>query len=68
MGMSETCPHEGSCHCGAQAFEAPPPDSVTRCTCSICSKRGSLAAFYAPEAVVLSLPPERLTAMSGATG
>ncbi len=52
----------GACHCGAQRFSAPAPETVTRCNCSICSKRGALAAYYAPEAVELSLTPDRLAA------
>jgi len=40
----------GSCHCGATKFEVTQaPASVTRCTCSICSKLGSLWAYYKPE-------------------
>jgi hypothetical protein len=40
----------GSCHCGATKFEvAAAPSSVTRCTCSICSKLGALWAYYKPE-------------------
>ena len=34
---------KGSCHCGATQFEVPTaPESVTRCTCSFCTKRGAL--------------------------
>lgn len=37
----------GSCHCGGTKFEvAEAPATVTRCTCSICSKRGALWAYY----------------------
>lgn len=40
----------GSCHCGATRFEvATAPNSVTRCTCSICSKLGVLWAYYDPK-------------------
>ncbi|KQY80471.1 GFA family protein [Brevundimonas sp. Root1423] len=53
---------QGGCHCGAQRFSAPAPESVTQCNCSICSKRGTLAAYYAPEQVELSLSPEVLGA------
>ena len=40
----------GSCHCGKSAFqiEAEMPQSVTRCTCSFCSKRGVLWAYFQP--------------------
>ncbi len=53
---------KGSCHCGAQRFTAPAPDSVTDCTCTTCTKRGTLAAYYAPGVVDLELTPGTLTA------
>lgn len=38
---------KGSCHCGGTTFEvAEAPETVTRCTCSLCSKRGALWAYY----------------------
>jgi hypothetical protein len=41
---------EGSCHCGGTRFEVPaPPESVTKCNCTFCSKRGALWAYYPPE-------------------
>ena len=52
----------GSCHCGAQRFTAPAPESVTHCNCSTCTKRGTLAAYYAPGEVELTLTPESLGA------
>jgi hypothetical protein len=40
---------KGSCHCGETKFEvSEAPASVTRCTCSLCSKRGALWAYYTP--------------------
>jgi hypothetical protein len=40
---------KGSCHCGETQFEvSEAPASVTRCTCSLCSKRGALWAYYTP--------------------
>ena len=40
---------KGSCHCGNTQFEvSEQPSSVTRCTCSLCSKRGALWAYYTP--------------------
>ena len=53
---------QGSCHCGAQRFAAPPPAEVTHCTCSTCTKRGTVAAYYAPGEVAFSLTPDRLAA------
>lgn len=39
----------GSCHCRATVFEVTAaPEAVTRCTCSLCSKRGALWAYYQP--------------------
>lgn len=42
----------GSCHCGQVEFEvdAELPDKLTRCTCSFCSKRGTLYMYCKPEA------------------
>lgn len=43
---------KGSCHCKATMFEVSyEPKTVTRCTCSICSKRGALWAYYSPHDV-----------------
>ncbi|WP_274628610.1 GFA family protein [Arvimicrobium flavum] len=37
----------GSCHCQSTRFEVDAaPETVTYCTCSICSKRGALWAYY----------------------
>ena len=52
----------GSCHCGAQRFTAPAPESVTHGNCSTCTKRGTLAAYYAPGEVELALTLESLAA------
>ncbi len=36
-----------SCHCGATRFEVTAvPASATVCTCSFCTKRGALWAYY----------------------
>lgn len=42
---------KASCHCGACAIEIDGelPAELTRCTCTLCSKRGHLFAYYAPE-------------------
>ena len=42
---------EGSCHCGKTSFkiDGNVPEQLTRCTCSFCSKRGALYAYYQPE-------------------
>ena len=43
-------PITGSCHCGATSFriDAEMPSKLTRCTCSICAKRGVLWAYFQP--------------------
>ena len=42
---------KGSCHCGNVSFkiDGESPSQLTRCTCSFCSKRGALYAYYQPE-------------------
>ena len=54
-------PVTGSCHCGKTTFriEGTLPAQLTRCTCSFCSKRGALLAYYAPEQFhINALPTE----------
>ena len=48
----------GSCHCGKTAFriDGDIPAKLTRCTCSFCSKRGSLVAYYRPDQFHLTNP------------
>ena len=54
-------PLKGSCHCRATQFEVvAPPDQVTRCTCSFCSKRGPLWAYYKPESFKLTTSRDRV--------
>jgi len=50
----------GACHCGKVSFHVDGvlPEKLTRCTCSFCSKRGTLYAYYTPEQL-------RLTDVSG---
>jgi hypothetical protein len=53
---------EGSCHCGETVFEVTEaPASVTRCTCSLCAKRGALWAYYTPAQFRLLSPAENVT-------
>ena len=44
-------PLTGRCHCGRNAFQidAELPAALTRCTCSFCSKRGHLHAYFPPD-------------------
>ncbi|MET4331150.1 hypothetical protein ABIB80_007009 [Bradyrhizobium sp. i1.15.2] len=52
---------EGSCHCGETVFEVTEaPASVTRCTCSLCAKRGALWAYYTPAQFRLLSPAENV--------
>ncbi len=47
----------GSCHCGATRFTVEEaPQSVTQCTCTICSKSGALWVYYTPEQVTFEKP------------
>jgi hypothetical protein len=43
-------PLTGRCHCGRNVFEVQGelPATLTRCTCSFCSKRGHLYAYFEP--------------------
>jgi len=53
---------KGSCHCGATQFEiAEAPAKVARCTCSFCSKRGALWAYYSPEQFNLTTARDRVS-------
>jgi hypothetical protein len=52
---------KGSCHCGNTQFEvSEAPAGVTHCTCSLCSKRGALWAYYKPAQFCLTSPPENV--------
>jgi len=49
--------YHGSCHCGRVRFEIEADITrVTRCNCSICSKKGAL---------LLRVPPERFRLVAG---
>jgi hypothetical protein len=53
---------KGSCHCKATQFEvSEAPESVTRCTCSFCSKRGALHAYYPAEQFKLTTARDRVS-------
>ncbi len=52
---------KGSCHCKATQFEvSAAPASVTACTCSYCSKRGALWAYYTPKEFRLTTARDRV--------
>lgn len=48
----------GRCHCGKTAFriEGDIPAKLTRCTCSFCSTRGALMAYYPPAQFHVTTP------------
>jgi hypothetical protein len=51
----------GGCHCGRVAFEVEgPPDRITQCNCSICTKKGYLHWIVAREKFRLLTPWENL--------
>jgi hypothetical protein len=52
----------GQCHCGKTSFRinGDLPSYVTRCTCSICAKRGSLHVYYSPEQFSVSTQADRV--------
>jgi hypothetical protein len=53
---------KASCHCGATRFEvSEAPASVTHCTCSFCSKRGALHAYYTPDQFKLTTARDRVS-------
>jgi len=41
----------GQCHCGAVQLSAPPPEYITECNCTLCTKLGTMW-FYHPGDVV----------------
>jgi len=48
--MAEPRTYTGGCHCGQVRYEVTADlDQVLTCNCSICTKRGSLLTFVAPE-------------------
>ena len=52
----------GHCHCGKTSFRIAGelPRTVTRCTCSICSKRGGLYAYYHPDQFSVSSQADQI--------
>ncbi|MCQ4630966.1 hypothetical protein J2Y63_004245 [Shinella sp. BE166] len=49
--------YEGSCHCGAIAFEVEGEfDTGLDCNCSLCRRRGGLLAFVPRDSLVLTTP------------
>lgn len=44
---------DASCHCGAVRIkiDAPAPEELNDCACSICRRKGALWAYYSPNLV-----------------
>lgn len=57
--MTETV--TGTCHCGATRFTIPVPAEATACTCTFCTKRGALWAYYWPREVTIEKAEHRGT-------
>ena len=56
--------HKGSCHCGAVELELKMPNGLEdprRCTCSMCSKRGAIAASVLLENLKITKGEDKLT-------
>jgi hypothetical protein len=52
-----------SCHCGAVQLEASEkPQSLTRCTCSICHRYGALWAYFTRKTTTVTCDPAAITA------
>lgn len=55
--------YHGSCHCGAVRYEIEADLSrVTRCTCSICTKKGALLVRVEPENLRITAGRDKLRA------
>ena len=53
--------YHGSCHCGAVKYEIEADlRRVTRCTCSICTKKGILLARVEPDKLKISEGEDQL--------
>ena len=56
--------HKGSCHCGSVEFELDLPDGlldIRRCDCSLCRKRGAIAASIPLSGIHIIKGQEHLT-------
>lgn len=58
---------KGSCHCGKTSFEiyGDVPEQLTHCTCSFCSKRGALYAYYQPDQFRVNASAEPMGSIAG---
>ena len=56
--------HTGSCHCGAVKFEATLPNGLQelrRCNCSMCRRRGAVAASVELAGLTITKGEEKLS-------
>ena len=54
-----------SCHCGAVHIEATgKPESLTRCTCSICRRYAALWAYFTRSTATVTCDPDATSAYS----
>ena len=62
-GVEIKSKHKGSCHCGSVEFELDLPDGlidVRRCDCSLCRRRGAIAASISLEDINILKGKENL--------
>lgn len=60
--MTEPTLHHGGCHCQKVRYTVNiAADTAMGCNCSMCSKKGSLLSFVAPEAFTLESGEDNLT-------
>ncbi len=51
--------HIATCHCGDIRFTIPSlPEKATACTCTFCTKRGTLWGYFRPDEVVVETGDE----------
>ena len=60
--MAEAQKYQGSCHCGAVAFEATLNlEHLVTCNCSLCSRSGAILTFIPSSQFVLVSGEDKLT-------
>ena len=62
--MKTNAIHKASCHCGAVRFELTLPNGIKdprRCNCSICSRRGAIAASVKLDGLKVVAGQDKLT-------
>lgn len=62
--MNSDTIHQGSCHCGAVHFEVNLPnglEELRRCNCSMCLRRGAIAASVALDSLRVTKGKDKLS-------